>query len=60
MVARAAYAIERGFAPPDKILLLAFNKAAATELQVRIDERLTALGLNSQGLRTLDVSRLRP
>ena len=51
MVARAAYAIERGFAPPDKILLLAFNKAAATELQVRIDERLTALGLNSQGLR---------
>ena len=51
MVARAAYAIERGFAAPDQILLLAFNKAAATELQVRINERLTALGLNSQGLR---------
>jgi DNA helicase-4 len=26
MVARAAYAVDRGFVAPDRILLLAFNK----------------------------------
>lgn len=31
MVARAAYAVSRGFVAADRILLLAFNKAAATE-----------------------------
>jgi DNA helicase-4 len=51
MVARAAYAIDRGFAAPEQILLLAFNKAAATELQERVNQRLSALGLDSQGLR---------
>ena len=38
MVARAAYAIRRGFVAPERILLLAFNKAAAAELQERIDD----------------------
>lgn len=51
MVARAAYAIERGFVAADRILLLAFNRAAAEELQERLDARLRAIGLPSTGLR---------
>lgn len=51
MVARAAYAISRGFTTPDRILLLAFNKAAAVELQQRVDARLRALGMSSSGVR---------
>jgi len=45
MVARAAYAIERGFVAPDRILLLAFNADAAAELRQRVASRLGALGL---------------
>jgi DNA helicase-4 len=51
MVARAAYAINRGFVHPSRVLLLAFNKAAAAELQQRIDERLTAAGISAEGVR---------
>lgn len=51
MVARAAYAVSRGFTTPDRILLLAFNKAAAQELQTRVDKRLKVLGLPTAGLR---------
>jgi DNA helicase IV len=51
MVARAAYAVARGFVPADQILLLAFNKAAAVELQERLETRLTRLGLSTRGLR---------
>lgn len=51
MVARAAYAIERGFVPAHRILLLAFNKAAAAELQDRIETRLRAVGINADGVR---------
>jgi len=51
MVARAAYAIERGFVPADRILMLAFNAGAAKELQGRVSARLGALGLSSEGLR---------
>ena len=51
MVARAAYAIARDFVPPDRILLLAFNKAAAVELQERLEARLSKLGLSTEGLR---------
>jgi DNA helicase-4 len=51
MVARAAYAVSRGFVRPDRILLLAFNKAAATELQERIEARFASAGINSSGLR---------
>ncbi len=50
MVARAAYAISRGFTSPDRILMLAFNKAAADELSARVRERLDVLGLPSDGL----------
>ena len=51
MVARAAYAVSRGFVAPGRILLLAFNKAAATELQERVAARFTAAGIDSSGLR---------
>jgi len=51
MVARAAYAVSRGFVTPDRILVLAFNKAAATELQQRIVTRFASAGIDSSGLR---------
>jgi DNA helicase-4 len=51
MVARAAYAIEKGFVSPEEILLLAFNKDAAEELQERIDERLSLAGIPTDGLK---------
>ncbi|OJV58844.1 MAG: hypothetical protein BGO38_15985 [Cellulomonas sp. 73-145] len=50
MVARAAYSILRGLVPADRILLLAFNKDAATELQERVTHRLAAAGIASEGL----------
>jgi DNA helicase-4 len=50
MVARAAYAIHRGFVRPERILLLAFNRDAAVELQDRVTTRLAALGIPSAGL----------
>ncbi len=51
MVARAAYAVIRGFVAPNRILLLAFNKTAATELQERVSTRFAAAGIDSSGLR---------
>ncbi|MGN6330702.1 MAG: UvrD-helicase domain-containing protein [Motilibacteraceae bacterium] len=51
MVARAAYAVMRGLVAPDRVLLLAFNKAAAEELGRRVEARFTALGLPTQGIR---------
>lgn len=45
MVARAAYAVDRGFVAPEKILLLAFNHDAAAELEERVSERFTEAGL---------------
>nr|WP_198668898.1 UvrD-helicase domain-containing protein [Homoserinimonas sp. OAct 916] len=47
MVAKAGYAMRRSLIAPEKILLLAFNNAAAKELQQRIHERLTPLGLDA-------------
>jgi DNA helicase-4 len=51
MVARAAYAVSRGFAAPGRILLLAFNRAAAAERQGRVAARFAAAGIDSSGLR---------
>lgn len=51
MVAKAAYAVARGLVSPDRILLLAFNKAAAAELQERIEARFAAAGIPSEGVR---------
>ncbi len=50
MVAKAAYAIQRRYFSADKILLLAFNRDAAAELRVRLNERLTAAGISQDGL----------
>jgi DNA helicase-4 len=44
MVAKAAYAIERGLVAPDKILLLAFNDAAAKELKARAQLAMERIG----------------
>jgi len=40
MVAKAGYLIKKGLASEDEILLVAFNKLAATELKERIYEKL--------------------
>jgi DNA helicase-4 len=44
MVAKAGYALHRGLAEADRILMLAFNADAAKELQSRVIERLTPFG----------------
>ena len=50
IVARAAYAVERGFVAPERILLLAFNKNAAKEMQGRIRHRLGGAGISAEGI----------
>lgn len=51
MVARAAYAVRREFVAPERILVLAFNKNAAAELQERITARFDAAGIDGAGVR---------
>jgi DNA helicase IV len=51
MVARAAYAVEREYTSPERILVLAFNKDAAAELQERIEQRLNPLGIDTARIR---------
>jgi DNA helicase IV len=50
IVARAAYAVKRKLYPPERILLLAFNRSTAGELNERVKERFTAAGLPYDGL----------
>ncbi|MFC0386885.1 UvrD-helicase domain-containing protein [Muricoccus vinaceus] len=45
MVAKAAYAIHRGFVAPERIVLLAFNKQAAKELEDRAVKSFDRLGI---------------
>jgi DNA helicase-4 len=45
MVAKAAYALKRGYFEPERILMLAFNNDAAAELRQRLKDRLTPHGL---------------
>lgn len=45
MVAKAAYAIQRGFVDPKRIVLLAFNKQAAEELKERAGLAFERLGM---------------
>lgn len=45
MVAKAGYALHKGYFRPESVLLLAFNNAAAAELRERIKARLEPLGL---------------
>lgn len=51
MVARAAYATMKNFVDPSKILLLAFNKAAAEELQERVKSRFKSAKIDSTGIK---------
>lgn len=50
MVAKAAYAVDRNLVKPERVLLLAFNRAAAKELQERIASRFAAAGIPSEGV----------
>ncbi len=45
MVAKAAYAIDRGFVEPEQIVMLAFNKDAARELEERAQRCFDRLGM---------------
>ena len=45
MVAKAVYALHRELVPPKSIVMLAFNKDAAGELQARIAASLNRLGI---------------
>lgn len=45
MVAKAGYALQKGYFTADKILLLAFNNDAAAELRARLKARLNRMGL---------------
>ncbi|MCY0389912.1 UvrD-helicase domain-containing protein [Robbsia sp. Bb-Pol-6] len=46
MVAKAAYAIQRGFVAPERIVLMAFNKKAAVELKERAERSFKRLGMD--------------
>lgn len=48
IVARICYAILRGFVKPEEILVLTYNKAAAQELQSRLDQAFQTLSIGSQ------------
>ena len=45
MVAKAGYALKKGYFTADQILLLAFNNDAAAELRERLKARLNKIGL---------------
>jgi DNA helicase IV len=45
MVAKAAYAIHRGFVKPEQVVLLAFNKQAAEELKERANRSFDRLNM---------------
>ncbi len=48
MVAKAGYALKNGYFEADRMLLLAFNNDAASELRQRIKDRLGPLGLSAE------------
>jgi len=50
MVAKAGYALHRKLVAADKILMVAFNKDAADELQTRVRERLSPLGFPADAI----------
>jgi DNA helicase-4 len=51
MVAKAGYAIKRGIVDPGEILMLAFNRAAADELNERVKARLDIQEIDSAEIR---------
>lgn len=58
MVAKAAYAIERGLVEPKDIVLLAFNKDAAKELAERASASFKRLGMENVSVRAKTFHRL--
>lgn len=58
IVAKAAYAIERGLVAPDKILLLAFNDAAAKELKARAQLAMERIGRPGVSLHAVTFHKL--
>ncbi|VVE15906.1 DNA helicase II [Pandoraea communis] len=52
MVAKAAYAIHRGFVAPKRIIMLAFNKQAAIELADRATKSFERLGMTGVAVET--------
>jgi DNA helicase-4 len=50
MVAKAGYAVHKGYFAPEKILLLAFNNDAAAQLRKRLKARLEPLGIPTDKL----------
>lgn len=50
MVAKAGYALHRKLVAADKILMVAFNKDAADELQARVRDRLAPLGFPADAI----------
>lgn len=55
MVARVGYALHEGLVKPDQILVLAFNRAVAEELQSRINARLAGLdGVDAVTVKTFN------
>lgn len=58
MVAKAAYAIGRGFFQPKEIVMLAFNKDAAKELAERAEQSFKRLGRDGVKVRAKTFHRL--
>lgn len=59
MVAKAAYAIERGIVQPNEILMLAFNDKAAKELRARLPQSAAAASaetFHAFGLRVIGLA----
>lgn len=50
IVAKAGYAVHKGYVAPEKVLLLAFNNDAASELRQRLKARLQPLGVDADKL----------
>ena len=48
IVAKAGYALTKGYVAPEKMLILTFNNAGAAELRVRINDRLSRLNLPAE------------
>ncbi|MNK11149.1 Helicase IV [compost metagenome] len=50
MVAKACYALKQGYVPAERIVMLAFNKAAAKEMRARVTSRLEKLNISTENL----------
>lgn len=50
MIAKAAFAIRKGYARPGRTLLMAYNKLAAEELQERLERGFARVGMSTGGM----------